>query len=262
MNQPQHLTLCADDFGLNPQVCTGILTLAAMGRLTAVSCMTNLPDFAAYADKLLAFKDHIQLGLHFNLTQGPLITKALPCFSLKELLIKTHLRLINAELIAQELDAQLKAFIQVMGCLPRFIDGHQHIHQFPVIRKILLKRYEQELRAAKVAIRSTYPVVDSKSYALKKYVLAYSGGRSLSRQLKKLGIPHNAYFAGIYDFNPKANYPDLFAQWIKASPPNTLIMCHPAKGRHSEDEIAQCREEELHFFMSDAFKEVLSGHNP
>ncbi len=46
---------------------------------------------------------------------------------------------LNRELITQCIEEQWDLFVSVMGKHPDFIDGHQHIHQFPFIRDILLQ---------------------------------------------------------------------------------------------------------------------------
>lgn len=57
------IVLCADDFGLDPGVSEGILKLAHMGRLSAVSCMVNMPGFILYAKELFHLKKVNQLKL-------------------------------------------------------------------------------------------------------------------------------------------------------------------------------------------------------
>ena len=141
---PKTIVLCADDFGLNPGVSQGILKLADSGRLSAVSCMVNMPAITVYAPELLALKKQPQIGLHFNLTEGTLLSiPGKSCFSLNELLFKTHLASIKLSFIAQEFTQQLEQFIQVMGRVPDFIDGHQHVHQFPRIRQVIMDLYER-----------------------------------------------------------------------------------------------------------------------
>lgn len=256
MSDLKRIFLCADDFGLNPGVCEGLLKLAHKQRLSAVSCMVNTADFIPYAQKLSSLAEVVQIGLHFNLTEGMFLSDSCrACFTLPELLVKTHLRMVSASLVEQEFLAQLERFIQVMGRYPDFIDGHQHVHQFPVIRSIVLKEYECGLRAHKVAIRSTYPLNSLTGFQLKGTILAYSGGMKLAAELKKRGIPHNPCFAGVYDFSPDADYRSLFCQWLQQVPDNTLIMCHPGEGQDDQDSIAPARQMELAYFASDAFVE-------
>lgn len=248
------LILCADDFGLSAGVSQGILKLVRKQRLSAVSCMTNMPDFVVSAPELLVSKNQVQIGLHFNLTEGVFLSDATRmCFNLNELLIKTHLRVLDKQFIAKEFNAQLDAFIQSMGCLPDFIDGHQHVHQFPGIRQVILACYEQRLRLNGTSIRSTYPAKNLKKYQFKATILALTGGMALHRQLTKLNIPHNACFSGIYDFAQDINYRTLFRQWLALIPEHTLIMCHPGEGHMPDDVIAVARNMELAYFLSDDF---------
>lgn len=246
--------LCADDFGLNSGVSQGILNLVRKRRLSAVSCMTNRPDFAVYAHELKDFKDKVQIGLHFNLTEGSFLSLPdTPCFSLNELLIKAHLHWLDTSFLAKEFTVQLDAFIETMGSLPDFIDGHQHVHQFPGIRQVILDVYEQRLRLNGTYIRSTYPAVSLKKYQFKTNILALTGGRVLHRALCKLAIPHNASFSGVYDFNKDVNYRALFRQWLAMIPDRTLIMCHPGEGEMLGDVIAPTRIIESEYFLSDDF---------
>ncbi|CEG58673.1 ChbG/HpnK family deacetylase [Legionella fallonii] len=256
MSNYKTIVLCADDFGINPGVSVGILKLADRQRLSAVSCMANMPDFNLHAHDLCAVKDKVQTGLHFNLTEGFLLAEPHQrCFSLNALLMKSHLRWVNPLSIANEFNTQLDHYISMMGGLPDFIDGHQHMHQFPGIRQVILKIYKQRLQAHGTFIRSTFPSISLPPYRFKAQILAVTGGRALSSALKKSNISHNDCFSGIYDFNPGSNYRDLFRQWMSLIPTNTLIMCHPGEGMDNADAIAAARRIEMDYFLSDAFLE-------
>lgn len=249
------ITLCADDFGLNPGVSQGILKLVRSKRLSAVSCMVNMPDFIHHAKELMDFKSQVQIGLHFNLTEGDLIsTTSQRCFHLNELLIKAYLRLIKASFVAKELNAQLDRFIELTGCLPDFIDGHQHVHQFPGIRQVVLDVYKERFQGKKTFIRITSPAISLPQYQLKTKILEMIGGSVLHHQINQLGIPHNNCFAGIYDFAKESNYRSLFRRWLALAQNNTLIMCHPGvEDKNSTDSIAHARLKEMDYFLSDAF---------
>ena len=248
------LILCADDFGLHASVSQAIIQLVQKGRLTAVSCMTNGLDFAKSAPKLRALNDTVQCGLHFNLTEGHFLSNPnKACFSLNALLVKTHLGLLDKKLIMRELHAQLDAFVDSMGELPAFIDGHQHIHQFPGVREILLAVYKQRLMARQTYIRATFPMITLKPYQFKAQVIALTGGRALHSALTDLKIPHNAFFGGVYDFDKDANYRLLFRQWLALMQPNTLLMCHPGDDSMRCDAIGQARVNEFQYLVSDDF---------
>lgn len=262
MTTPKTIILCADDFGLNEGVSEGILKLVSLRRLSAVSCMVNVKGFGLYAKALLAFQDRVQIGLHFNLTDGALLSAPNHLgFGLKELLLKTHLRLISTPLIAQELDAQLDHFIQLTGRYPDFIDGHQHIHQFPGIRPLFLDFYERRLKSHNTFIRSTYPAISLPQYAIKTNLLAFTGGWQLTAQLRRMKLPHNAYFSGIYDFSADIDYRSLFRKWLRLAKDRTLIMCHPGEGNHCLDPISLARIMEFSYFSSALFLSDLNEFN-
>jgi predicted glycoside hydrolase/deacetylase ChbG (UPF0249 family) len=255
------IIICADDFGYSPGICEGILKLLCMKRLSAVSCMVNIPYFSQYAQELVSLKEQAHIGLHINLTEGTFLSQPNePCFSLPELLFKTHARLISTSFIEQELREQLERFIQLTGTWPDFIDGHQHVHQLPVVRDVLVRLYESFLREHKVFVRATCPLISLTSYYIKSKVLASTGGRALTAALNQHDIAHNECFAGIYDFSAKVPYRDLFCQWLQLAVPNTLIMCHPGEGLLQTDVIAQARLIEMAYFSSELFPEDCSRY--
>lgn len=250
----KQIILCADDFGLNQGISQGILKLVHMGRLSAVSCMTNRDDFSKNAEALLSFKSTIQIGLHFNLTEGLLLSEpGKPCFDFKKLLLGTQLRCISPQWIARELGAQMNRYIEIMGAYPGFIDGHQHIHQLPIIRDVILKYYQQNLQDKGIRIRSTYPAVTLPKYRLKAKIMDATGGKTFHSLLKQNKILHNSWFSGVYDFSTLCSYRDVFKQWLNKAKSDTLIMCHPGEGNHPDDVIQAARLQEMTYFLSDAF---------
>ena len=137
------LALCADDFGLTPGISAGIAELARARRLTAVSCITNSPHWAKAATRLEGLPATVEVGLHFNLTEGrPLsrhLRKRWPSSSgLAALILRAHLGLLPRRALSSEAHAQLAAFIVARGVPPQFIDGHQHVHHLPGVRELLL----------------------------------------------------------------------------------------------------------------------------
>src|SRR5690606_25136721 len=64
----RRIVLCADDFGMNPAVNAGILSLAGRGRLSATSLLVDGP--AARADIPALRASGLQIGLHLNPTES------------------------------------------------------------------------------------------------------------------------------------------------------------------------------------------------
>lgn len=250
------IILCADDFGQNPAVSAGIIDLIAAQRLSATSCMTNSSAWLSQASKLKPYIGQVDIGLHFNLTEGRALAQ-LPQLApqgklptLMTLIAKSQLRLISKREVVAELTAQLQAFKQAMGCLPSYIDGHQHVHQFPVIREALVEVYAQYYPEKTAYVR----ILNFKPRDFKARVLRILGAEKLHRLLHKQGIPHNRSFSGIYYFEPDADYRCLFQQFLTQVGQRGLIMCHPGLASDDKaDPIAIARINEYRYFSSEAF---------
>ena len=255
------ITLCADDFGLNPAVNRGILNLVEQGRLNAVSCLTN---FKHLTPCLGRHRPDLKIGLHLNLTQGKPLTKATSVFMpLKKLIIKSHANKLDTNLVFLEFLAQLETFKTTMGFLPHFIDGHQHIHILPSIREAVLKLYKQHLSQTTAFIRAINP--PTSPFSLKPRILNLLGAKTLTRLLQHHNIPHNSVFSGLYHFNvqTKEQYATLFKHFLSHMKPNGLIMCHPGviDPNNTDDSIHFARLIEYQFFSSDLFLENYANHS-
>lgn len=260
------ITLCADDYGQNTAISQAIIALLKEKKLSATSCMTTAPQWLMHSAWLAPLKDQADMGVHFNLTHGkPLSAAFIEAYgasfpSLFTLLKKSYLRQLDQSVIYAELNAQLDQFIAGVGRLPDFIDGHQHVHQFPVIRDMLLKVYQERLRPL-CYVRSVYDPAAwrriRESAYLKRLIIQLSGAHAFKQQLVRLKIPHNSSFSGIYDFNHAADYAALFPRFLTESLEGGLIMCHPGLPHAEEkDEIAASRPQEYRYFQSEKFDAV------
>lgn len=260
----KNIILCADDYGQNAAISQAIIDLVKEKKLSAVSCLMNFPDSEKMANWLYPFKKDIAIGLHFNLTQGkPLSSGLSNMYSLKELLVKSQLHRLDKKIIAAELRAQFEKFVGVFGKAPDFIDGHQHIHQFPQIRDVVFELYDKELRHHHAYLRCTYNRktlfnIFSPSY-LKQLILLFAGGLRFKKELLKRRIPHNSSFSGIYNFSGKADYAKLFEKFLNYVEEGGMIMCHPGlKSESEQDELYVTRPKEYDFFMSEKFTNMLN----
>lgn len=253
----KHIILCADDYGLTNGISQGIRQLVAKQCLTAVSCMVNTADLALQAKQLLKLGADIDIGLHFNLTEGYFLTAQYkPMPKLPILLLKSHLRLLSEKFIEAELTAQLNRFEQAFGKSPDFIDGHQHVHHLPQIRNVVLKVYKQRLQTQGCYLRSVYPMLKQSEYRLKSGILTLTGGYQFKQLLQQQGILHNTYFSGIYDFSPQTNYAELMSGLLAQAPTGTLVMCHPGLvPDDANDGIAHARSQEYAYLASQNFKQ-------
>lgn len=250
----KNIILCADDYGLNPSVSKGILSLLEKKRLSAVSVLTNFPQLEHYAPLLNDFQHSTAIGLHLNFTEGLYLSNQETAMPLNQFLLKSHFRQLNKQFIKQEFDAQIQQFYEQFQRQPDFIDGHQHIHQLPLVRDVLIQHWRQNPHKNQW-IRATWPQIHSCPKYWKSHIITATGGKKLASLLDKYKIPRNSCFSGIYDFNPHADYRRLFQQWIGQINNNGLIMCHPAHGGEENDGIIQARNNEFNYLQSDAFLE-------
>lgn len=238
------IILCADDYGQNDAISDAIIKLIAKQRLSATSCMATSICWSENAKKLLPFLDRVDVGLHFNLTDKT------PLF---KLIVSAYLRQLNQQVIEQEFNRQLDNFVAVMGRLPDFIDGHQHVHQLPIIRDAILNVYDQRLRQNNVYVRC---VKLKNNCAFKKLIIGLLGSGALKKKLQQFSIPYNHSFSGIYAFSNAINYAKTFPGFLKEVDDGGLIMCHPGlESNDAKDEIAYGRKFEYEYLMSDKFLE-------
>lgn len=248
----KHITLCADDFALHPAVDAAVVALAQAARLSATSCMTTAPRWPQAAQLLAPLRPALQVGLHWNLTEGH--GQAAP--RLVQVLARAYSGQLRPAAMAESLHRQLDAFEQHAGTPPDFIDGHQHIHQLPGARAALLHVLHQRYGTQAPWVRNTVP---AQWGANKATLLALLGGWSLRRALARERLRHHRSFAGVYNFDaptPTA-YGARMAQWLHDAQDGALLMCHPANASVPGDAIANARTTEYAYLASPAFAELL-----
>ncbi len=273
--QPQtnkNIIICADDFAFNDEVSYGILKLAKGKKISATSCMTNMPAWPRHSQLLKPLLPDIDVGLHFNLTEGKPLSKRKNSFSdtnffpLNNLIAKAYChRLIKAEVKA-ELNAQIAAFLAKIGRMPAFIDGHQHIQQFPIIREAIIDVYQTlNLRQYNTYLRISSNGLFASLHQpqkLKAIILTLLGSIKFRKLLMKNNITHNTSFAGIYDFSEKMPYATYFVKFLKQLNNNGILMCHPAlPNPTNNDRIAIAKANEYNFFISTAFQQICTNSN-
>lgn len=265
----KRIVLCADDYGQEPAISAGIISLIKAERLTAVSCMVNTPFWNEHAAWLKPYLGQADIGLHLNLSEGrPLSSQFKSSYgetfsTLPELMRRSVFRQIDYKALVSEVRAQLDAFEQALGCTPDFIDGHQHVHHFPVVREALLAVYQERFASVsqKPYVRSVDINLKSMGWIknIKKLIIYCMGVPALKRSLKAHQIPFNRSFSGIYNFDESVDYAALFPAFLRQVSDNGLIMCHPgdSQSADSSDAIAGTRPIEQQYFLSEAFVQTL-----
>lgn len=258
------LLLCADDYGLASGIDATIARLVRAGRLGAFSCIVNGPAWAADAPQVPALRAAgAQAGWHLNLTEGVPLSPALAAVwpqlpALPRLLALSHLGRLPRAALRDELAAQWQAFAAATGRAPDFVDGHQHVHQLPGIRPLLLALLAE--RGVAIPVRATAPLAGP-GFGFKRWVIAATGGLALTRALRGAAIAHNRRLLGAYDFQA-SDYGALMRGWLARVPAEgALLFCHP--GARSADApadvIAAAREREAAYLGSDDFVRDLAA---
>lgn len=257
----KRIVLCADDYGQAPEISQGIINLIAQNRLSATSCIVNSPHWISAAKALLSYDDQIDIGLHFNLTEGmPLSAQFIKVYGNKLFSLPTLMRLavlgqLDYEAILAEWFAQLDRFIDGLGFYPHFIDGHQHIHQFNIIRTALIEAYLKRLKHSDCYVRLVNPPLYFYDIFTnyKKWMIYLMGTKKLQQLLNKEKIPYNESFTGIYPFYKASEFPHFFSHFLKEIQNKGLIMCHPGLISDHKDQIASVRIEEYKYLAGDQF---------
>jgi predicted glycoside hydrolase/deacetylase ChbG (UPF0249 family) len=272
MSALRRIWLCADDYGMAPGINRAIRQLILRGRLNATSIMTAAhylrDDEVGDLALLNAGRKRALLGLHVTLTapfkpltQGftPLRDGAFP--SNIDMLQLGLRRRLTHDASHREIAAQIDRFVEIFGRAPDYLDGHQHVHLFPVVRDAFLQAVNEKAPQAWVRQcgrpRGAKPVTDVKGLFLD--VLSVG----MRAKAQRLGIAFNPAFNGAYEFTPKADFSRLFPRFLQGMPDSGLVMCHPGfvdAALKSLDPLTDLREREFAYLASDAFPAVLKAH--
>ncbi len=258
--------VCMDDVGLVGGVAEAAVRLAAGRRVSAATCVTTALAWPSEgAAVAAAASDALELGLHLNLTEGPPLSHDLAAVwpelpPLRTLLAAAHVGRLPLAAIGVELRAQFDAFADVVGRPPDFIDGHQHVHHLPGVRRLVVDAAVEGGRPGEaIAVRNTGRVCGPGN-PLKRFIIERSGGRALSRLLASRGVPTNSALLGVYDFHAR-DYRALLRGWLAAAPDEGgLLVCHPRIGPvDAREPISAARSREFAYLASDTVVDDLAA---
>ncbi|MEP6791458.1 MAG: ChbG/HpnK family deacetylase, partial [Ramlibacter sp.] len=194
------VVICADDFGQHEGINNACLQLARQGRISAVSCLTGGPSWSEAGDTVARLaRLPVDLGLHLDFTDYTM-DEGLR-HPLGALIGLAFSRRLDGARVGREINAQLDAFERVAGRAPDHVDGHQHVHQFPVIRHQLLQALARRYPDCKPWIRRTAATAIAGTPRLKPVVIERLGGEALSRQAQRENFRQNLHLHGVYGFD-------------------------------------------------------------
>ncbi|WP_449254754.1 ChbG/HpnK family deacetylase [Bosea sp. (in: a-proteobacteria)] len=227
--------LCADDFALTEGVSRSILELLGRGRLSATGAMTNRPHWRRLAPELGAFADAADLGLHFNLTcAAPL--SAMPrlapggAFPTLGTVARAVASAAARREIAAEFGRQLDAFEQAVGRPPDFVDGHQHVHVLPGVRRIVLDALARRYPAGSLYVRDpadTVAAIRRRGVAVGKALVIAGLASGFRAAALRQQLRVNRGFAGVAPFDPARDFAADLRRFLISPGPLHLVMCHP-----------------------------------
>ena len=255
---PRKLIINADDLGMHPAIDHAIAMLAGAGVVSSASLLVlGQPD-----RDMIAHLDArgINLGLHLDFTSSlfhsRLSGKSRSVYAVMADAWGGRLQPQQAQAIVRD---QLEQFQDIAGRMPDFVDGHEHIHQFPVIRQALIDVLSNLDPARRVFIRDTR---SSCWRGMKAAIIGMLGAPALAAMTAQTGYRCNTDFLGVYDLSGKADLPGLWRDWLASLPAQgALAMCHPAL--HSgagEPSLAPFRLREYRFLSSAQFSDLLAEH--
>ncbi|MGD8340683.1 MAG: ChbG/HpnK family deacetylase [Gammaproteobacteria bacterium] len=254
MIESRRITLCADDFALDRATSSAVLELVAERRISAVSCLTESPLWKDSGRQLRRHRNAVLTGLHFNLTESFGCRRA----SLGGTILASVTRRLDPEQTSRDLRQQIDRFTDVVGALPDFIDGHQHVHAFPTIAPVVRRVAADASPHAPIPVRSVSDCFGETDTPLKRTVirrLAALGDREAS-DLRSTAL--NTGFTGIYSLGKRANFARFLDEWLAAAPDRALVMCHPSAALRGK--TASGRAEEFRFLCSAACSGLFTGH--
>lgn len=250
----RRLCIAIDDVGLHEGIASAVECLVGLGRAQALACMVGgeaWPQAAALLRRL--DPDAVDIGLHLDLSERPLPAEA--ARSLPMLVVASHLHALGRRGLRMQIHAQLDAFEQALGRSPDFVDGHQHVHQLPTVRRELLDELARRSSATRPWLRRTTAPSGSR---LKARLISALGSNALRSLARERGFGQNRHLLGVYDFRGGASrYREMLHRWLRAATDGDLLMCHPSAAFAGPDSIIAARVAEFAVFSGDAFAEML-----
>lgn len=270
------LIISADDYGQSAAIDQAIVALIRQGRLTATSCMSLSPRWPSAAKLLTAeVRRMADIGLHLDFTQYSQTLR----HQHPQLVMRSLLRSLDKQQIRANIAQQLDSFEAALDAPPDYVDGHQHVHQLPQIRDLLLQELQARYEGQLPWIRISRPQGDG----LKGNIIAALGAKRMQQQARARGFRTSDLLLGVYGFDQGLpDYGMKLQRWLNIAKSEAeqgrqaALMCHPGMSLESDningdsnnaqnktdaviDPISQARPMEYQALSSLAFGEMLQN---
>ncbi len=242
--RPGPVILCADDYALSAGVSRGILELAARGRVSALSAIVTLPRWAEDARRLAEVRDKVAIGLHLNLTLGaplgpmPQLAPDGRLPSIGGLVARIVRRRVDVGEIRAETLRQIEAFERATGFKPDHVDGHQHAHALPIVRRGVLDAVKSWYGTLVPLVRDpgdqAFRIAARGGEMAKAFTVA-ALAYGFQWAAKRRGLRVNGGFSGFSSFDTSRPYDLELAAAMRVTGGGHIVMCHPG---YPDDELA------------------------
>lgn len=249
-------------------------TLYQAGRVSSWSCLVDGPALPALATWLAQHPhDNLELGLHLNLSE------ALPGAGwhrpLQSLLVAAYRGALNhpanRRALAHEIARQFDRFEAVLGRPADFIDGHQHVHQLPVVRSLLVEEMLHRTpghvhrpwlrRCTRPAGLDRHPRLGWQE-KFKPWLIEQLGCVPLGDMAAAAGFAQNRQLLGVRRFG--ADGPTYLRQldaWLSMASADDVLMVHPACTLAGlKDPLVAARQVEFDSLASPVMAALLQRH--
>lgn len=278
------LAVCIDDVGLHAGVNRSAVALVQAGRVSSWSCMVDghaFADLPAHVQTCQGLP--LELGLHLNLTEALSGARVWPIRTLVSLAYRRRLPLTA---LTQEVRRQLDAFERSLGRRPDFVDGHQHVHQLPGVRHVLLAELNRRYAEGHQPwVRSCARVQGAPDHSWlararavawllgwrwgalprdaegKAWLVEQLGSADLARLARRQGVRQNRHLLGVRELvADEVVFGGQLASWLARAGAEDVLMVHPADGpiRPCPDALLATRQAEHAVLSSPAFGQLLA----
>lgn len=256
------LAIVLDDVGLDRHIDEAAVELARNRRISALSCMVGAPHWSAAVPLLRALDPAAtDIGLHLDLTLAPL---RLAPRRLQQWAAGALTRRIDRPALLAEIEAQLDRFEADLGRPPAHVDGHQHVHQFPVIRELLCEALTRR-SPARPWLRVSDPAIirgGGVGIGAKSLVIRLLGSAGLRRLAQRSGLPTSERLLGVYDFRGgAAGYAGWLDRWLSIARTGDVLMVHAANAIVADDPLGRARPDEFEVLGGWQLPLMLSRHD-
>ncbi|MEY2873041.1 MAG: hypothetical protein RLZZ373_412, partial [Pseudomonadota bacterium] len=177
-------------------------------------------------------------------------------------ILRAGLHLFDHNTLRRRITQQLDRFEAGWGAAPDHVDGHQHVHQLPQVRRVLLDTLEARypdvarrpwLRASRAPREAALPL------RRKANVISWLGADELQHDATRRGWQSNRHLLGVYGFDTDVpGYRALLQRWLALAQDGDLLMCHPARHAPASDVIGAARQVEWAVWQSDTLRDDLA----